>query len=92
VVRVRRRATRAGGQRHNGRATDYACRNPRIRRLSASTAGPVWVALIVISGLWVALIVISGRAADISDLTEPSEAVRRRADGSGHARRAEPVQ
>jgi hypothetical protein len=38
------------------------------------------------------VIIISGRAADISDLTEPSEAVRRRADGSGHARRAEPGQ
>jgi hypothetical protein len=33
---------------------------------------------------------ISGRV--VSDLTEPSEAVRRRADGSGHAHRAEPVQ
>ena len=36
--------------------------------------------------------IISERAADFSDLTEPSEAERRRADGAGHARRAEPVQ
>src|SRR5262245_39852979 len=37
-------------------------------------------------------IIISGRAADVSDLTEPSEARRRRADGIGQARRSEPVQ
>jgi hypothetical protein len=42
--------------------------------------------------VWGRVIIICGRAADISDLTEPSEAVRRRADGSGHARRAEPGQ
>ena len=36
--------------------------------------------------------ITSERAMDISDLTEPSEAGRRRADDLGQARRAEPVQ
>jgi len=35
---------------------------------------------------------ISGGTADASDLTEPSEAGRRRADGTGQARPGEPVQ
>jgi hypothetical protein len=36
--------------------------------------------------------IIFGRAGDVSDLTEPSEAGRHHADGTGQARRAEPVQ
>ena len=36
--------------------------------------------------------IISGRAVNVSDLTEPSEAKRRRIDGAGHARHAGLVQ
>jgi hypothetical protein len=62
-------------------------------RFSAKEPSPR--VLIVNAGVAVSFgpaLIISGRAADISDLTEPSEAERRRADGAGHARRAEPVQ
>ena len=44
------------------------------------------------NGLLIGFGITSERAADISDSTEPSEPGRRRADGPGQARRAEPVQ